>query len=135
MGDKVVYLNRTVTKQTCWHWAAENKYEEPLRSPEITVGCASGKFELISPLYFEENGISVTVNSSRYIEMVNNFCKKRHKSSTSVVLASCWWGHDRASMAVMCYGPHNLLICQQMIFLFGGSKEDVCYQDESPYIG
>lgn len=84
MNDKV-YLNRTVTKQACRHWAAENKSEKPLRCPEITVGCASGKFKLISPLFFEENGTSVTVNSSRYIEMVNNFCKERHKSSTSVV--------------------------------------------------
>lgn len=32
---------------------------------------------------------------------------------------------------VMCHGPHNLLICQQKIFFFGGSEEDVYYQDKS----
>lgn len=46
-----------------------------LHNPKVAVRCAIGKFDIIGPYFFEENGITATVNSVWYINMINNFLK------------------------------------------------------------
>jgi len=48
-------------------------HERLLHSPKVMVWCATGKVGVIGPYFFEENGITTTVNSARYIDMINNF--------------------------------------------------------------
>ena len=68
-------LNGPVNKQNFRYWAPQNPHEvheRQLYSPKLTVWCAIGKVGVIGP-YFEENEITTTVNSARYIDMMNNF--------------------------------------------------------------
>jgi hypothetical protein len=77
MSDKAhFHLNGTVNKQNCHYWASENPrtlHQRPLHSPKTTVWCTVTKECVIGPYFFEDNGVTVTVNSHRYIEMINNF--------------------------------------------------------------
>lgn len=77
MSDEAhFHLNGTVNKQNCRYWASDNPralHQRPLHSPKVTVWCAVTKECVIGPYFFEENGVTVTVNSHRYIEMINNF--------------------------------------------------------------
>jgi hypothetical protein len=77
MSDEAhFHLNGAVSKQNCRYWASENPrglHERPLHSPKVTVWCVIGKCGIIGPFFFEENGITVTVTSARYIGMLNHF--------------------------------------------------------------
>jgi len=46
----------------------------------VTVWCAIGKVGVIGPYFFEENGITTTANSARYIDMMNNFLEPELRS-------------------------------------------------------
>jgi hypothetical protein len=76
MSDEAhFHLNGAVNRHNCRYWAAENPrqlHENPLHSPKVTVWCAVAKFGVIGPYFFEENRVTVTVTSERYIQMVNN---------------------------------------------------------------
>jgi len=71
------HLNCTVNKQNCRYWLPDNPHnihQRPLHSNTVTVWCAVAPFGIIGPYFFEENGVTVTVNSAQYIEMITNFC-------------------------------------------------------------
>jgi hypothetical protein len=70
------HLNGSVNKQNYRYWAMENPrelHQRPLYSPKVTVWCAVTPFCVIGPYFFEENGITVTVTSARYINMIESF--------------------------------------------------------------
>ena len=112
MSDEAhFHLNGMVNTQNFRYWATENPreiHERPLHSPKVTVWCAMGKTAIIGPYFFEDNhGNAVTVNSERYIEMINSFfvpaLRRRHMTIQHV-----WFQQDgatahtaRASMAVL----------------------------------
>ena len=112
MSDEAhFHLNGMVNKQNFRYWATENPreiYKRPLHSPKVTVWCAMGKTAIIGPYFFEDNhGNAVTVNSERYIEMINSFfvpaLRRRH-----ITIQHVWFQQDgatahtaRASMAVL----------------------------------
>lgn len=77
MSDEAhFHLNGFVNKQNCRYWCNENPqmlHESPLHSPKVTVWCAVGEKGIIGPYFFEENNITVTVNSERYITMLQTF--------------------------------------------------------------
>jgi hypothetical protein len=77
MSDEAYFhLNGTVNKQNLRYWAAENPrdiHERPFHSARVTVWYAVAPFGVIGPYFFEEDGVTVTVNSDRYIHMLNNF--------------------------------------------------------------
>lgn len=70
------YLSGFVNKQNFRYWGNENPREthkKPLHSPRVTVWCAVGQKTVIGPYFFEENCVNVTVNSERYIAMLQDF--------------------------------------------------------------
>jgi len=70
--------------------------ERPLHSPKVTVWCAIGKVAIIGPYFFEENGITTTVNSARYIDMMNNFLEPELQS-LRINNQNVWFQQDGAT--------------------------------------
>lgn len=101
MSDEAhFHLDGFVNKQNCRYYAAENPqslHERPLHSPKVTVWCAVSKKLIIGPYFFEEQGNTVTVNSARYIDMLNNFLKtelRRRKRTINPL--NVWFQQDGA---------------------------------------
>ena len=60
-------------KQKFRYWSTINPrqvHEHPLHCRRVTVWAVVAKFGVIGPYLFEENGCSVTVNSTRYVVMI-----------------------------------------------------------------
>ena len=51
--------------------------ERPLHCPRVTVWCAVAEFGIWNPHFFEENNVTVTVNSDRYCEMLETFFRSK----------------------------------------------------------
>ena len=111
MSDEAhFHLNGSVNKQNFQYWAPQNSHEvheRPLHSPKVTVWCVIGKVGIIGPYFFEENGITMTVNSARYIDMINNFLEPELRSQR-INNQNVWFQQDgatthtaRAAMAVV----------------------------------
>lgn len=78
MSDEAhFHLSGFVNKQNFRYWAPENPqriHEKPLHSVKVTVWCAISSRAILGPYFFEdENGRSVTVNTLRYVNMLENF--------------------------------------------------------------
>lgn len=72
------HLDGFVNKQNCPYYDSENPqnlHERPLHSPKVTVWCAVSKKLIIGPYFYEDQENTVTVNSVRYMDMLNNFLK------------------------------------------------------------
>ena len=69
-------LSGSVNKQNMRYWSNSNPEElhsRPLNDQRLTVRCALSEEEIIGPFFFEENGITATVTSQRYLAMLQNF--------------------------------------------------------------
>ena len=100
MSDEAhFHLNGTVNKQNCCYWSKDNLHnihQRPLHSDHVTVWCAVAPFGIIGPYFFEENGVTVTVNSARYIEMITNFLRPElHRRRINC--ANVWFQQDGAT--------------------------------------
>lgn len=77
MSDEAhFHLDGYVNKQNFRYWSITNPeelHERPLHSPKVTVWCGVTKSCVIGPYFFEEGGRTVTVNSQRYLLMLENF--------------------------------------------------------------
>lgn len=70
------HLSGFVNKQNHRYWAAENPqqfHEKPLHDLRVTVWCGVSAFGIVGPYFFEENDVAVTINSERYIHMLETF--------------------------------------------------------------
>ena len=69
-----------MNKQNFRYWA-ENKprdlHQRPLHSPGVTAWYDVSRLGVVGPYFFEEAGVTVTVNSNRYCEMLDNFLRPR----------------------------------------------------------
>lgn len=102
------HLCGSVNKQNMRYWADANPrglHERPLHSPKVTVWCAISSVGIIGPWFFEENGVTVTVNSARYVNMLQEFFFPR---LNELDVGDTWFQQDgatahtsRASMAVL----------------------------------
>lgn len=102
------HVNGYVNKQNMRYWADTNPralHQMPLHSPKVTVWCAISSAGIIGPWFFEENGNTVTVNSDRYVNMLEQFLFPR---LDELDLGDFWFQQDgatahtsRASMAVL----------------------------------
>ena len=90
------------------YWADTNPrelHQRPLHSPKVTVLCAISAGWIIGPWFFEENDVTVTVNSDRYVNMLQEFFFPRLDEFD---LGDTWFQQDgamahasRALMAVL----------------------------------
>ena len=126
------HLNGSVNKQNFRYWASENPrqlQENPLHSLKVTVWCAIGRFGVVGPYFFEENDITVTVTSQRYINMINNFFIPELQRR-QLNFENLWYQQDgatahtaRTSIAVLRHWFPNRLISR-----FG----DISWPSRSP---
>ena len=92
-------MNGFVNKQNFRYWGLENPreiHERPLHCPRVTVWCAIGENTVIGPYFFEENGVTVTVNSERYLAMLNNFFLPQLRRKR-IPLRHVWFQQDGAT--------------------------------------
>jgi len=78
MSDEAhFHLTGYVNKQNYRYWTDTNPnevHERPLHASKVTVWCAVSLHGIIGPYFFEnEQGITVTVNADRYVEMLQSF--------------------------------------------------------------
>lgn len=102
------HLSGYVNKQNMRYWADTNPrelHQRPLHSPKVTVWCAISSAGIIGPWFFEENEETVTVNSERYVNMLDDFLFPR---LDELDLGDVWFQQDgatahtsRASMDVL----------------------------------
>jgi hypothetical protein len=113
------HLNGSVNKQNYRYWAMENPrvlHQRPLYSPKVTVWCAVTPFCVIGPYFFEENGITVTVTSARYINMIESFFAPELRKR-GIDIQNVWFQQDgatahtaAASMTVLrTLFPHRII--------------------------
>lgn len=95
------HLSGIVNKQNFRYWAENNPQiirERPLHSPKLTVWCAVSQFGVIGPYFFEEEGVTVTVNSRRYVSMLQNFLQPRMEEIVEEEgLGDLWFQQDGAT--------------------------------------
>ena len=100
MSDEAhFHLNSTVNKQNCHYWSPDNPHnihQRPLHSDRVTVWCAVAPFGIIGPYFFEENGVTVTFYSARYIEMITNFLRPELRRRR-INCANVWFQQDGAT--------------------------------------
>jgi hypothetical protein len=102
------HLSGCVNKHNMRYWADTNPrelHQRPLHSPKVTVWCAISSAGIVGPWFFEENEVTVTVNSDRYVNMLEEFFFPR---LDELDLGDIWFQQDgatahtsRASMAVL----------------------------------
>jgi hypothetical protein len=78
MADEAnFHLCGNVNPQNCHYWSTANPrniHQKPSHSKKVTVWCGVASSGVIGPCFFEdEAGRAVTVNSSRYTEMLRTF--------------------------------------------------------------
>ena len=78
MNDEAhFHVSGFVNKQNFRYWSQANPrelHEKPLHSQKVTVLCAMSASGIIGPYFFQnEAGNAVTVNTDRYVEMLQNF--------------------------------------------------------------
>ena len=71
-------------------------HERPLHCPRVTVWCAVAESGLWDPYFFEENNVTVTVNTDRYCEMLETFLKTKIKYAPRYgqCLVATGWGNS-----------------------------------------
>ena len=95
------HLCGAVNKQNFRYWAENNPQiiqERPLHSPELPVWCAISQFGMTGPYFFEEEGMTVTVNSERYVSVLQNFLQPRMEEIVEAErLGDVWFQQDGAT--------------------------------------
>lgn len=95
------HLSGNVNKQNYRYWAENNPrelHQRPLHAPKVTVWCAVSKFGVIGPYFFEEDGRSVTINSERYLAMLEDFFEPKFEElSEETNLGDIWFQQDGAT--------------------------------------
>jgi hypothetical protein len=91
------HMNRRVNKQNVRYWIEthpQRVHESPLHSARVTVWCAIAEFGIVGSYFFEEGGITVTVTSDRYIEMLENFLRPQMEEMD---VAGAWFQQNGAT--------------------------------------
>ena len=139
------HLTGYVNMQNHHYWADSNPkevHERPLQSSKVTVWCAVSSHGVIGPYFFEnEERITMTVTSNRYVEMLQSFVAPALNSFPQ--LHEAWFQQDgatshtaRQSMAAVrelfgnrvisrfgdiSWPPQNHRICPFVIFYCGAT--------------
>jgi len=97
-----------VNKQNMRYWSGVNPreiHQRPLHSDRVTVWCAISRIGIIGPYFVDEDDRAVTVNSERYVAMIQEFFAPALKELNAELV---WFQQDgatahtaRKSMAVL----------------------------------
>ena len=74
------HLSSYVNKQNFCYWSGSNPrslHEKLLHSERVTVWCAVANSGVWGPYFFEKEEKVVSVTSSRYVQMLQNFLKPK----------------------------------------------------------
>lgn len=91
------HLSGCVNRQNMRYWSGINPrelYQRPLHSDRVTVWCALSRVGIIGPYFFEEDNRTVTVNSERYMAMIENFFLP---SLENMDVGEVWFQQDGAT--------------------------------------
>ena len=78
--EALFHLSGYVNKQNFRYWSESNQrslHEKPLHSKRVTVWCAVANVRVWGPCFFEEEENVISVTSSRYVQMLQNFLKRK----------------------------------------------------------
>lgn len=121
MSDEAHFdLNGNVNKQNCRIWNESNPemlHETELHPERVTVWCAVSSRCIVGPYFFEENGVTVTVNGDRYLKMLKEFFLPRTAPKTYTIqqrLVSARWSNCTYSQT--SYGGAKQKIRKQINF-------------------
>jgi len=107
------YLPGSVNKENFLYWDEHNSrqlLEKPLCSLKVTVWCAVFKFGLIGPYFLRKR--TVTVNSTRYVSMLENYFQHRLKEMIEEHdLGDIWFQQDGATAHT---AQNSLVVLRQM---------------------
>lgn len=110
-GEAHFHLAGCVNKQNCRYWESENLrelHQKSLHSPKVTVWCALSSIGIIGPYFFQDGGVTVTVNSNRYCGMLENFLRPKieelneeHRWPWEILVSARWCRCLRAILQEM----------------------------------
>ena len=104
------HLDDQVISKNNIYWGSSRPDEvsqKPLHSHKVTVWCALSMKGIIGPLFFEENGVTVTVTKERYVKVLDEFWNELETHYKSY-LTKFWFQQDGAP-------PHTANISIQWI--------------------
>lgn len=109
------HLNGYVNRQNCRYWSDTNpklKHEKPLHSPKVTVWAALSGRGIIGPYFYEdERSRPLTVNTERYVAMIQSFFEPALKDFSGFNQRS-WFQQDGAT----CHTSNDSLAAIRKIF-------------------
>ena len=91
------HLSGCLTKQNMRYWSETNPrelHQRPLHSDRVTVCCAISRVGIICPYFFQDNWLAVTVNSERYLTMIQDFFQP---ALVAMQLEDTWFQQDGAT--------------------------------------
>ena len=91
------HLSGCVNKQNICYWSETNLrevHERPLHLDRVTVWCAISRVGIIGPYFFKDNGRAITVNSERYLSMIQDYFQP---ALEAMELGGTWFQHDAAT--------------------------------------
>jgi hypothetical protein len=91
-------------------WSDVNPRElhiKPLHNARVTVWCGVASFGIIGPYFFEDEGVAVTVNSERYLRMLQDFFIPQLRM-LNVDMDHVWFQQDGAT-------AHTAKICMNFL--------------------
>jgi hypothetical protein len=109
------HLNGHVNRQNCRYWSDTNpdlKHQKPLHSPKVTVWAALSASGIIGPYFYEDQrNRAVTVNTERYIVMLQNFFAPALQDFSGFNRSS-WFQQDGAT----CHTSNDSIAALREIF-------------------
>jgi len=125
------HISGYVNKQNVHYWSGANPreiHQRPLHSARVTVWCTISRIGIIGPYFFDEDNYTVSVNSERYVAMIQEFFGPVLEELNAGLV---WFQQDgatahtaRKSMAVL-----REMFPGRLIFLRGDISWPVCSPD------
>ena len=97
------YLNGHVNNKNFVFWESQKPdevYEKGLHDKKVTVWAAMSMHGIIGPLFFEIDGETATINSERYIDVLDRFWRSLEETFGQAFHQNQWFQQDGASVHV-----------------------------------
>lgn len=93
------YLDKQINSKNNIFWGSSKPdivQDRSLHSKKVTVWCALSERAIIGPFFFEEKGKTVTINTERYLKVVNKFWNQLQKDYPAEY-GRMWFQQDGAT--------------------------------------